>query len=67
MVAEDLGNYTAIYYGTTKQGTNIGAYIYGNGSVLARYTGYMDEIILLGTPWSHDNVRKYYTNSRGWF
>lgn len=68
MVAEDLGNYTAIYYSDRAgQGTNIGAYIYGNGSVLARYTGYMDEIILLGIPWSHDDVRKYYTYSRGYF
>ena len=61
------GNYNAIYYGTTKQGTNLGAYIYGSGTILARYTGYMDEIFMLDRVWTYEEVKKYYTNALGRF
>lgn len=67
LVGSGTGNTTAIYYGTTRQGTNIGAYIYGDGSMLARYTGYMDEVIIENYGWTIQQVQKYYTNSLGRF
>lgn len=65
LVGSGDSNTTAPYYGTTKQGTTIGAYIYGSGSILARYTGYIDEIFMLNNVWSNADVLKYYTNAVG--